>query len=146
METFFATGGLRLINRRIIREAYVYQRGDGVMTDVTLENGETVSMDGNRLNEIAMPVAVVRAEPGFLSLRLWESDFVEEQPIIAWQINGTDVMPITPDGCVNADLDKAVIQYPDGRVVDPFNAEWLDRATWLQELRKKATAKAQVTA
>jgi hypothetical protein len=93
---------------------------------------------------------VIPAQPGFAILRAYKPDAdeivsldpnnlesalcLDIQPVIGWQMDLDGLpYPVTPDHYANSDIygDGRGLQYPDGRVVVPEEAEYASRQEWL---------------
>ena len=107
-------------------------------------NGEPIGSTLTYPKDAAAPV--VPALPGFnvLAYRYWESgDCVDASPVLAWRILDLHSVPILiEDSPGEHDSNSEwVIERPDGRVIRPYDAEFEDRAAWLQHERAVVAGK-----
>jgi hypothetical protein len=102
---------------------------------------------GFRLDEILG--VVIPAAPGFHLFQYWFwneeptaadiDDKIYLNPIVAWRVKGLFAEPVCPDDVDGPNLGKGmkIICYPDGHFCDPFNRDYRDKASLLEDMREE---------
>jgi len=97
-------------------------------------------------------VAVFSAAPGFTALRYWKNadtdrrPYVEHRPIVGWALTRVgdlfEVVPLCPGDDVVLGVEGGVewdIEYPDGRVNEPYGKTYTSRNAWMTEKRAEGS-------
>lgn len=66
--------------------------------------------------------------------------YVDQMPIVAWRIDETRALPVTPDDDDDriSNLIGSGMLMPDGQVVMPFDATFDNEEAWRAELNQRA--------
>jgi hypothetical protein len=90
---------------------------------------------------------IIPASPGYTKLTYYDqynedgSPGVERMPVVAWQIDESYALPVTPDDpTIPANCIGSGVLMPDGQVVQPYEATYQDEAAWRAAMDRRAKA------
>ena len=139
----------RVLNTGVIRE--VIHNHPKKETQIRTETGEIINFSGEYVIDQLTSTRphLIQAQLGYTVLHWssWERNPPGglRHPVIAWEIEGNSVRPITASFILNAELNSGAgnwyVQYPDGQVVASYGSVWRDHNDWLRMITQKLELK-----